>query len=402
MLARRRLAALTVAVAMVVAACGGDDDDADSNASQDTSESTQASEQEDLETVTIGVIGNMTGIGAEPWGKPIDAGMRLALDEIEESGYLADVGVELELELEDDGTEPTRAVTIFNGYEQDGIEIVVSHSFTPILAAVTPLANDTETLYLNVGSAGTGENEEDFAFFLNDSVGPNLTLGEYLVKEGIKRPVAIVDGDNAAFGFLAGNIEKGIQEAGNDGFIATETVATTDTDFSSVITNLERENPDAVILAITPAASGNALQQIAQAGAFPDALMVGSIGWSSTVHDVAGDAAVGASFSQPWAPGAEGSEAFSDAYMEANDTAPTAYSALGYQAGWLLATAIKMAKDAGDEITGPVMRDLLAEASTANTEHTLISGFTLDDAGVPSYPGVVATFGPDGAIESVS
>ena len=396
---RRRLWVLVAVLAVVTAACGDSDDDDGSNGSGG------ADNDEAAETITIGQLASLTGLGSEPWGVPVDNGMKLALKEIESSGFLDGTGVRLELKSEDDGTEPTKAVTIFNGFEREGVPIVISSAYTPIAAAVSPLANDAKVLFIAVGSGGTGTDDPDYFFRMNDAIGPMETLGKYLVTEQkAQRPVAIIDGDNAAFGPIAENVERGMKAAGlASGFVAKETISTKDTDFSAVLTNLRKSNPDAVYLSVTPAQSGNLLSQMAQFGGFEDALKAGHIGWSKQVSDVAGPAATDAVFALPWAPGAEGSDDFVDAYTDEYDVAPTAYSALGHDTVYLLATAIKMAKDNDQEIDGTVLKDLLPEAAAASdfTDNALVKGLKLPATGRPSYEGVLATFTSDGSVKAL-
>jgi branched-chain amino acid transport system substrate-binding protein len=393
----RKLLAVALVLGLVAAACG--DDKKSGDASSGATNTTPA------ETVNIGELASLTGLGSEPWGIPVDAGLKLALDDIASSGFLKTENVKFALKAEDDATEPTKAVTLFNEFTRQATPVVISSAYTPIAAAVSPLATDSKVLFIAVGSGGTGKDDPDYFFRMNDAIGPMETLGKYLVTDkGVKRPVAIIDGDNAAFGPIAANIERGIKAAGlATGFVDKQTISTKDTDFSSVLTNLRRANPDVVYFSVTPAQSGNILRQMAQFGGFDNVPKAGHIGWSKQVSDVAGPAATGAVFAQPWAPGAAGSEKFAAAYTKKYNSAPTAYSALGYDTGWLLATAVKMAKAKGQKIDGTVLKDLLPLAAAAKdyTDHALVKGMALPDTGRPSYPGVLATFAADGSVKAL-
>lgn len=400
-----------VGLALMLTACSTTESDDGGTPSEATDGPTSAAEETslpddapDAETVTIGQIAHLTGFGAEAFGIPVDCGLNLALDQIASSGYLDDVGVALDIRTEDDGTEPARAVTLFNGFASDGLEIVINSSVTPVAQAVAPVANDEEILFISVGSGGTGQDDDDYFFRMNDAINPVNAFTEYLVSEvGVERPVAIVDGDNPAFPAIADLTESGLRDAGlEDGFLTRQTISTDDTDFASVLTNLAQQEPDLIFFSAVPAQSGNVIRQMTDAGGFEEVLPAGTIGWGLQLVEIAGDAADGAVFPQAWAPN-DADQGFIDAYQEACEDMPNAYSALGHDTGWLLATAIKQLKEQEQEITGTTLRDQLPAASedAAFQEQALTAELALDASGRPSYPGVVATFTADGQIEVV-
>lgn len=372
---------------------------------EETSEPTAGADVEP-QTVVIGQIAHLTGVGADPFGIPVDRGLQLGVQLVAESGYMDDVGVTLELRTEDDGTEATRAVTILNDYLRDEIPIAISSSFTPIATTLLPIANDEEVLLISVGSGGTGTDEEDYFFRMNDTITPVESVGEYLAsEEGVQTPVAIIDGENAAFPPFAEAVERGLAAGGVDGgFAATETVSSDDTDFSSILTNLAQVQPDAVHIAATPAVVGNVIAQMRQVGGFEGAATAGGSGGGEQVFAVAGDAAVGTYFGQAWAEPVEAGDdldsTFAAAYEEAYDASPTAFSALGHDAAWLLAVAIKQVVEAGEEVTGTAVRDALVDAATSQDylDQALVDDFTIDATGRPTYPGVVATVDEEGRV----
>lgn len=393
---------LLTVVALLVAACGGDDGDDTSATTAKDSATTPAADERDapLEEITIGQLGNLSGVG-EVFGVPFDRGMRLAFDEINESGFLEEEGISLKMELKDTASDTPTAVTAFNEFVRDGIEIITGAAITPIALAISPLANEQEVLY--VTGAGTSSPDEDYAFHLADVATPVETLALHLAEGGSERVAAIVNADNDAFVRMVDTIDGVLKKEGGTGLIARETIAQDDSDFSSALTNLRRENPDVVVLSTLGAQGANIIRQMKQFGGFDQVTITGVMGWGAEVVEIAGPDASGILFPSPWAPGDPRSADFEEAYEAEYNQPPAAYSALGYQAGWLVATAIKIAIANDGEVTAETVRDALPAASESDDlmERGPITDFTLAATGTPVYPGTLATVSEDGAIVAV-
>jgi branched-chain amino acid transport system substrate-binding protein len=349
-------------------------------------------------TVTIGYLGNLTGESSGPYGVPFNNGMKLALDDIEESGYLKDAGLDIKVLTEDTGSELNTAVTKYNALRSKGVDLVLSDSMTPIAAGLAPLTTADQLVFLT-GSGSPIENADGFAFHLADLGTPMVTLGQDAATQGLENVVAVVDGDNPAFGTMAKSFEQGMKDAGGSGFADTITVTEADTDFTGIMTKLESSGADGVFVSLLSEGSGNVLRQMEQYGGLDDLAKLGTIAWSSQVYEVAQEAAVGSHFALPWAPGLTSSSDFEAAYREAYDATPNAYSAIGYETAWLVAAAAVEAQKAGG-VSSESIKDALPSASTSDVlaEHGVIEGFSLDPAGDPAYPGTVATFSDDGSI----
>lgn len=423
---RRAAIAVVLTLSLVVVGCaseqGTEDATETSAASGDSAPTTEAPQEStttadsgtdttsegdsvESQTVVIGQIAHLTGPGADPFGIPIDRAMQMAVEEINGSGYLDSVGVGLELRTDDDGTDATRAVTVLNQYVQDGLQIAISSSFTPVASTLFPIANDEEVLLISVGSGGTGEDLEDYFFRMNDVSGPMTAMGRFLVEDGgAEAPVAIIDGDNAAFPVVASAVEAGIQEAGGPAFATTETISGQDTDFSSILANLLQAQPDAIHIAATPAVVGNVIAQLSALPESEGILKTGAAGGGEQVYEVAGPDSVGTLFAQAWArpedPGDDIDSAFADRYAERYDAPATAYSALGYDTTRLLAVAIKMLIEDGEEVNGTTLKDILSSAAASDDyqSEALVEGLELPASGAPSYTGVVATIDEEGNV----
>lgn len=352
----------------------------------------------DDDSVTVGYLGNLTGDSSAPYGKPFDNGMKLALGDIKDAGYLSKAGVDVKVITEDTGSELSTAVTKYNGLRGKGVDLVLSDSMTPIAAGIAPLATSDKLPFLT-GSGSPIENSDGYAFHLADLGTPMVTLGKEQAGKGLKKVVAVVDGDNPAFQTMASSFEKGMKDGGAGGFADTVTVTSSDTDFGSLMTKLKGDGADGVFISLLPEASGNVLRQMQQYGGLDKVAKLGTIAWSGQVFDVAEKAALGSYFALPWAPGLPSSADFEEAYVAKYKTKPNAYSAIGYQTAWLIAAAAVEAKEAGG-VSAESLKAALPKASTSAVvkDHGVIDDFSLDPAGDPSYPGTVATFADDGAI----
>jgi ABC-type branched-subunit amino acid transport system substrate-binding protein len=158
-------------------------------------------------TITVGLMGHLTGVSAGPYGIPFDQGFKLGLDEVAANGMLDKVGVTLKLMNEDVAGEVPAAVTTFNKFVDQGATILVSPNDTPISLAITPLALEKNVLYITGAAAVKGE---DDTFNLSDVVTPNKAYGERAAGD-FKTAVLIVNQDNPAFGVIGDAFKSGYE-----------------------------------------------------------------------------------------------------------------------------------------------------------------------------------------------
>lgn len=353
------------------------------------------------QTITIGFLANLTGPGAA-YAVPFNNGLKLALNDIATAGTLSNPSITISLDTRDTGSVEANAVTLFNKFVQAHDAITISDSQSPIGLAVAPIANSQKVVFIS-GAGSKLPNDAGFAFHLADLGTPQKTLGTALYTGGSKRVATIIAGDNPSFATLAGATEAAYKAAGGSGFIASQTIASTDTDFSSVLTNIRQANPDTIMISALPAQSGNIIKQIKALGGLDSVKIVGTIAWGPQVYEVAKADAAGAQFASVWAPGSSSSAAFESAYTSAYNATPIAYSALGYETGWLIAAAIKSITSSGGTITATAFRDALPAASTSDLvkQHGVIPGFAISATGAATYPGALSVFGADGTIKAV-
>lgn len=342
-------------------------------------------------TVTIGFMANLTGDAGGEYGVPFQRGLTLGLSEVASDGYLKG-GPSLKVDTIDAASEVPNAVTAFNKFAAAGDPITISDSLSPIGLAVAPLANAKKTVLLS-GAGSTLPNSDGYAFHLVDLVTPMESLGKKMEADGVKRVAVILDGDNPAFKTLADAMVQGYTGAGGSQPITTQTVSETTTDFSSVLTNVAAQHPDAVFISSLPQEAGNIVSQLKQVDGLSSVKLYGSISWGAQTYEIAKQAVVGSVFAQEWAPGGSQSAAFESAYKAKYGAMPEAYSAIGYQVAWLIAIAVKQAAAKG-AVTGESLRDQIPSASISADmkKHGVMPAFAVAKDGATSYTGSLTTF----------
>jgi branched-chain amino acid transport system substrate-binding protein len=344
-------------------------------------------------TVKIGELCNCTGVSAGPYGVPFKDGFQLGVDDINKAGVLS--GTTLSVDVQDAASEVTTAVTAYNKFVQQGTTIIVSPNDTPTAKAITPLALTSKVFYLT--GAGIG-NDVDNTFGLSDVITPNNTFGVAVGKSGVKNVVAIEDGDNPAFASIVGGFQSGL-EANGGKVTDTIKISEKDTDFSSVITKIKSEKPEAVFIGTLSVQSGNILTQIKQSGALSGVKLLGNSAWQSAdLFKTAGAATAGVEFPTYWLAGSGTDNGFTDEWKQAKGSDPVAYNAVGYQAAWLIAAAVQSIRSSGGTVNGESMVKamLTAPSSDLVKQHGPMAGFTYQDGGAPQYPGTSVQFDASG------
>jgi branched-chain amino acid transport system substrate-binding protein len=372
-------AGLVLSLSALTSACGGSD-------------------SESADTVKLGQLANLSGYSAAPYGEPFDKGLRLALKDVESSGLLEDTGLSIDLVTEDIASDETKAVTSLNKMQRDGVAAFVLPSHTAAVLAVEPLVNDAGSALLT-GTGGEPEPEEDNVFHLGAYATTQQNFAKELVGRGAKRVVAVVEEDNPAFVVMADRFEEGLEGAGSS-FVARKSVAADDSNFSALLTSIAADKPDVLFLSTLGEQAGNIISQMQQVDGLKDVQVAGTVAWTKDVAQIAGGDAEGALFPVYWVPSDDKGKEFADKYREEYDEEPATYSGLGYQAGWLMATAILLAAEDGEKITGDAIADRIPEAATSPElkEHGLIEDFQMPESGIPQFPGGAATFDGDGNI----
>ena len=330
------------------------------------------------DAITIGQVAHLTGYGAEGFGRPTNWGSQIGMTEVKNSKLLG--STEINLVSLDDASDPTVAITSFNKLAQQKITITTGTAISRICSAIDPVAKQTtpKTFLICIGGTGVGTQDTKPPYVsLNEPSTPMANLARYTIaKKGAKKIAAIFDTDNAAsFDSMSAGFLNGMKAEGINDYVTVQKISQKDTDFSSMLTNLQQVQPDAIVFYAIASQSGNIILQMTQMGGFEKVVKAGHVGWTGQVPQIAGPAATGVLLTQAWIA-SPASQNFVDAYKKlSNGAAPTSYSALGHDAMWMLATAAKLAIAKGKAPNGEsVEAELLAATQSEDFKNNSLVG----------------------------
>ena len=242
------------------------------------------------DTIKIGTTLPLTG-GAAISGAGFEAGLEAAVEEVNSGGGIN--GRTLELTILDDGFEAARSVANVRRLgDEEQIFAIVSPAGSANLPGSWPyLETKGMPMFGPVLPPDPGITP---VYLLGTShVNQTRVIMDFLAEQGVEK-VGIIGQDNDLGEAILEGAETQSEISGIE-IVAHETTEPNSTDVSSAVLNLQRANPDAVILGTDNTQSALVVTQSKQLGWEPI-----FIGDSSTVTtgslgmvDAAGDAAVG-------------------------------------------------------------------------------------------------------------
>ncbi len=309
--------------------------------------------------VTIGAVLTLSG-GASVYGGPQQAAIQLAVDQVNEAGYLG--GATLNVIFEDSASENEQAINAMTKLvEEDQVVAVLGPTLSREAFSADPVAQDNGTVVMGVSNTAIGITD----------------MGEFVFRDSLPE-AAVIPGVIGQATELLGLTRVGLLYANDDDFtvsgyevmrdafselgieiVGEETYATGDVDFNAQLTNLLSGDPD--VLAVS-ALAAEAVQITLQARALGyDGYIIGGNGFNSpAVLEQTGADSEGLIVGGAWnignpTPTGE-SVYFVAAYEAATDSSPDQFAAQAYTGAWLLAEAIRCA----DSADRTAVRDSLA------------------------------------------
>jgi branched-chain amino acid transport system substrate-binding protein len=338
--------------------------------------------------VVVGVIFSQSTTLAQ-YGVPQTNGVQLALDEINESGYLGDA--ELVFVIEDGYDTDSAVAAMTKLVEQDGVVAVIGPTLSTQAFAADQIAAAEGIPVMGVSNTAGGittmaDDDDVNQFIFRDSLPESSvipgTLALAVDTLGIES-VSILYGDDDDFTlsgyevFADSLIELDVE------VLSEETFGLEDVDFIPQLTNILSEDPDAIVVS---ALIGEAVQIVTQARQLGyDGPIIGGNGFNSaSLITDAGDAANGVIVGAAWniIGDAPLNAIFIENYNEAYDLAPDQFATQAYTGAWLMATAIRCA-DSGDSAD---IRDALAGIEEFDSPLGL---YSFDEDRNPVHPPVV-------------
>ncbi|MEV0945116.1 ABC transporter substrate-binding protein [Rhodococcus sp. NPDC049939] len=289
-----------------------------------------------------------TGISAYVGNSQFE-GIELAVQEINEQGYLGDS--KLVLQKRDSASDTQTAVSQSIQTIADGsVSAFLGPVLSPHAVAVAPLVERAElpTIFTQAGSEGVVIGDYTYR--------ATAPMETYFAKslarlrdEGAKTVSVLYNAGNVTLAALGEKMIPDAQDEFGYRVLSSTSVQSTTQDFGTTATRIAEEKPDAVIVLLVGAGNSTAMSQLRQAGY--DGPVVGNPAAGAGNLASAGPAGAGmfwaTDFNFHQTP--PSSQEFVEAYRARYGTDPLNYAAEGYDATWMIARAIESAGGASRE-----------------------------------------------------
>ncbi len=372
------LTVLIMSVALVATGCGGDKKEGEKKAAG-----------ADDKVIKIGILAPLTG-DVKTFGESTVNGAKLAVEQA--GGKIGDF--KIEVVPADDRNDPTEAVNVATKLiSQDKVSGIIGSVTSKTTIPVSKLANDSKVVLIS----GTATNEKvtvdegkrkEFIFracFIDPFQGK---VAAKFVLENLKKKSAAVlydQGNDYTIG-LANNFKENFTKGGGQitDFLA---YSKDDTDFSAVLTNIAKKNPDVLFLPDYYQKVSLIGKQARAKGI--KAVFVGGDGWDSSDLDY--KTMDGGYFTNHYSADDPSPQVkkFVEDYKAKYGKTPDALAALAYDAASLLLNAIKTANS-----KDPVK---IKDAMQATKDFQTVSGkVTFDKDGNPIKAATILQVKADG------
>ena len=309
------------------------------------------------EGIPVGFYGALTGSTAT-FGQSGKKGVSLAFEEVNAAGGV--LGERLVLHVEDDRGEPAEAASaVTKLISRDHVVALIGEQASSRTLAAAPIAQASEIPMVAPSSTNPQVTRVgSYVFrlcFTDDFQGEMLAR---FASESLhaKTAALLVDVRSDYSVGLAGAFRKAF-EAERGRVVAEQRYSEGDTDFSAQLTQIRASSPDVLFVPGYYTEVGLIARQKQSLGV--GSVLLGGDGWDSPrLTEIAGPAADGAYFSNHYSPEdpSPATARFVAAYRRHYGEPPDSVAALSYDAGKLVAEAIRRAGEA----TGPRIREALA------------------------------------------
>jgi branched-chain amino acid transport system substrate-binding protein len=331
-----RTVALISAAALLLTGCGGDGGDEGSDANL-TGEGSGDSCVIDS-PVPVAAALSLTGAAAS-YGESQQKGLEVALEELN-----GKEGVEYDLTIEDDQTDPRQGITVFEQFVEDGASVIIGPTLSNTAFQAQPIAQEESVPVLAISNTASGITEQgDYIFrdSLTEAQVIPQTVETAKAAFGLERVIAMYSNDDA---FTESGYEVFEQSLNDQGveIIDTLTFSKDDTDFRSLLTEAKNANPDAIVVSGLIEAAIPLVTQARQLGI--EAPIIGGNGFNNPqLMADAGDAAEGVVVGAAWNSSSDNPEnqAFLAAYEEMHGSAPDQFAAQAYTGLVLIDQAVR-------------------------------------------------------------
>lgn len=333
----------------------------------------------EIADVPIGAALSLTGAAAA-YGESQQRGLELARDELNERG-----GVTYDLRIEDDATEPTQGITVFEGFVGDGVAAIIGPTLSNGAMQADPVAQEAGVPVLGISNTAAGVTEIG-EFVFRDSLTEGAVIPQTIEAAASNlaiESVVVMYANDDAFtqsgydAFAAALEEQGIE------VLDTLTFSKGDADFRALLTEAQDAEPDALVVSALIEAAIPLVSQAREVGL--EVPIIGGNGFNSPqLMADAGEAAEGVVVGAAWNSTSDTPEnqAFLEAYRAAYDAEPDQFAAQAYTGLYLIDAAIQ----AGCSTDPVELRDSLAGLADIPTP---LGSFSFDENRDAVHPAVV-------------
>ncbi len=251
------------------------------------------------ETVTIGAIFGLSG-DISVYGGVQQQGVDLAVEEINESGYLGE-GVTLEVQYEDAVSADDAINAMTRLVEQAGVPAVLGPTLSTQAFAADPVAQENSVPVMGVSNTASGITDMGDFVFRNSLPESSVIPGTIAQSAEVLgyTTVGVLYGDDDDFTLSGYEVFVDALDENGIEILSEETFARGDVDFNAQLSNLLADNPEALIVS---ALAAEAVQIIVQARDLGyDGPIIGGNGLNSpAIIDNAGEAAEGVIVGAAW------------------------------------------------------------------------------------------------------
>ena len=333
--------------------------------------------QKPSEEITIGVVIPLTGRLGDSFGKPVQRGFELALNEINSA---QPSGVQLKFIIEDDQSTVDGALEAFNKFiHQEDVSVILGPATSGQTEKAFPIAQDNQVVAISPTSAARGLSAiGDFVFrvaLTTDVLTPS-GIEATQAKLGYQKAATMYDKADL-FSTDADAAVREVLDANGVEVLITETFQGGDTDFSEQLTRIHALDPDVIFVSSLPPEKPGILTQGHQLG-----ISAPFIVRTLTAADVqtAGAAAEGAMTFIGWGSAIDTpvNQTFVQNYSAKYGIEPNNYAARSYATLHILAAAIANAQSTDSAS----IRDALANIKDLDT---IFGKFSFDTNGDAVY-----------------
>ncbi len=288
--------------------------------------------------VPVGAALSLTGAAAS-YGESQRNGLELAAEHLEEKG-----GVTYDLRIEDDQTDPRQGISVFEGFVEDGVSVIIGPTLSNGAFQAQPVAQEAGVPVLAISNTADGITDQgDYIFrdSLTEAQVIPQTVAQAKAAFGLEKVVVMYSNDDAFTEsgyevFAAALEEEGVE------VLDTLTFSKADTDFRPLLTEAKALEPDAVVVSALIEAAIPLVTQARELGI--DVPIIGGNGFNNPkLMADAGEAAEGVVVGAAWNSASDNplNADFIAAYEEKYGASPDQFAAQAYAGLMIIDEAVR-------------------------------------------------------------